>query len=560
MTETRQHPYVPKLQQQFVDGRIDRREFLRTATLLGMSAGAAYAFIGKVTGERFVAPARAQAMPKGGMVRIGMGVQEVKHPHAYNWVQPSNIAGQVVSRLALIDQDNVARPALAERWEASDDLRTWTFHLRKLNWHNGRPFTADDVTWNFHHILDPATGSSSVGLMKGYMLEEFDTGEKDDDGNAKMSTRLWDANAIEKVDDKTVRFNLKVPQLAIPEHLDHYTNAIVDPEAGGEFGIGSNGLGAFTLVEHQVGVKAVLEARKQPYFAGGPHLDRLEFIDLGEEAAANLAGLASKQVHGLYQVDIAQLDVVKAIPHVDLHQVPTSATAVVQMIIDRKPYDHPKVRLAMRYGMDSKRVLEIAQRGLGLPGEHHFVCPIHPEYAKLPEMTRDPERARKLLAEAGYPDGIDIEFNCKKDPAWELAAVQEIVQQWQEAGIRASINVMPTAQFWDVWDKFDMGFVEWAHRPLGFMVLSLGFRTGVPWNPTMFADKEFDDLLTQAEGTLDVEERRKIMEKVERIMQERGPIAQPVWRSLATAMDKRVKGYRMHPQYKFRGHELAIEA
>ena len=59
------------------------------------------------------------------------------------------------------------------------------------------------MVWNFQHILDPETnGSSSIGLMKGYMLEEYDTGEKDADGNAKMSVRLWDANAIEKVNDK----------------------------------------------------------------------------------------------------------------------------------------------------------------------------------------------------------------------------------------------------------------------------------------------------------------------------------------------------------------------
>jgi peptide/nickel transport system substrate-binding protein len=559
MTDKREHGYLAKLKEQLVEGRIDRREFLRFSTLLGMSATAAYAFAGKVTGQGYTRPARA-AMPKGGTVRIGMGVQEVKNPHAYNWVQPANIATQVMGRLAVINQDNISEPWLCESWQASDDLRTWTFKLRDLKWHNGRRFTAADVVWNLQHILDPATGSSSVGLMKGYMLDEYDTGKKDKDGKAVMSTRLWDANAIEKVDDRTVRLNLKVPQLAIPEHLDHYTNMILDPAEGGEFKVGSNGLGAFTLAEHQVGIKAVLQARKEPFFRGGPHIDRLEFIDVGEDPSANIAALASKQVHGLYQVDTGQHEILKRIPHAAVHEVATSATAVVQLIIDRKPFDHPKVRLAMRYGMDSNRVLELAQRGLGLAAEHHFVCPIHPDYAKLPEMKRDPAKAKKLLAEAGYPDGVEFQINVKKDPAWEIAAVQAMVEQWKEAGIRAKINVMPSAQFWDVWDKFDCGFVEWAHRPLGFMVLSLGFRSGVPWNPTKFADREFDDLLTKAEGTLDLEQRRALMKQVEVIMQGRGPICQPVWRSLITGMDKRVKGYRMHPQYQFRGNELAIES
>ena len=552
------HPHIPKLVAQFEGGLIGRREFLRTSTLLGLSATAAYGLAGKIGGQAMIGRAQA-AMPKGGTIRIGMGVQEIKTPHAYNWVQPAIIATQVIGRLAVTNQDNITEPWLAESWEASDDLKTWTFKLRDLKWHNGRQFTADDVVWNFNHILDPATGSSSVGLMKGYMLEEYDTGKKDDEGKPVMSTRLWSSNAIEKVDDRTIRFNLKVPQLAIPEHMDHYANMILDPEENGIFQPGSNGLGAFTLKEHEVGIKAVLEARKEPFFRGGPYLDRLEFIDVGEDPSANIAALASKQVHGLYQVDTGQYEILKRIPHINTHEAKTAATAVVQLIIDRKPFDHPKVRLAMRYGMDTGRVLELAQRGLGLKAEHHFVCPIHPEYAPLPEMTRNPAKARQLLKEAGYPDGVDITINAKKDPAWELAAVQAMVEQWKEADIRAKINVMPSAQFWDVWDKFDCGFVEWAHRPLGIMVLSLGFRTGVPWNPTKFADKEFDDLLTKAEGTLDLEKRRALMAKIETIMQQRGPIAQPVWRSIITGMDKRVKGYRMHPQYQFRGSELAIE-
>ncbi len=562
MNEPREHAYIPKLKEQLCDGLITRREFLRYSTLLGMSATAAYAFAGKVTGQGFAPQARAEDMPKGGVIRLGHFVQEVKNPHAYNWLYPANIAGQVVGRLALTGQDNITRPALAESWEASDDLKTWTFKLRDIKWHNGRAFTADDVVWNINHILDPATGSSSVGLMKGYMLEDYDTGEKDDEGKAKMSTRLWDANAIEKVDDHTVRFNLKVPQVAIPEHMDHYTNAIIDPEENGEFKVGSNGLMAFTMVEHAVGIKAVVEPVKsdQPFFLGGPYIDRLEFHDVGEDPSANIAALASKQVHGLYQVDTAQYEILKAIPHAVVHEVPTAATAVVQMIIDRKPFDDPNVRLAMRYGMDSKRVLELAQRGLGLPGEHHFVCPIHPDYAPLPEMTRDVAKAKDYLKQAGYEGGVSFQINTKKDPAWEIAAVQAMAEQWKECGINADINVMPSAQFWDVWDKFDCGFVEWAHRALGFMVLSLGFRTGVPWNPTQFADQEFDDLLTKAEGTLDIEERRAVMKDIEVIMQQRGPICQPVWRSIITGMDKKVKGFKMHPQYQFRGHELAIES
>ncbi len=185
------HPAIAKLGETLKQGKMSRREFLRLSTLLGLSAGAAYTLTGKLTGQSLLIPsAQAADMPKGGVIRIGMRVQEVTHPHAYNWIPPAMVACQVVGRLALTGQDSITRPSLAERWEPSEDLKTWTFHLRKLNWHNGRPFTADDVIWNLKHILDPATGSASVGLMKSYMLDEYDIGKKDDQGKPIMSTRL----------------------------------------------------------------------------------------------------------------------------------------------------------------------------------------------------------------------------------------------------------------------------------------------------------------------------------------------------------------------------------
>lgn len=545
------HPAIPRLAEDLKANRISRRQFLRYATLLGMSATAAYTLAGKLTSSQLLPAAHAQGnLPQGGTLRIGMRVHEVQNPHAYNWLHPALIAGQVVGRLAVTFQDGISRPVLAESWEASDDLKTWTFKLRKINWHNGRPFTADDVIWNIEHIFDPATGSSSVGLMKGYFLKE-------EDGK----TMLWDANAIEKIDDHTVRFNLKEPQVAIPEHMDHYTNAIIDPEENGQFGVGSNGLMAFELVDHAVGERAILKARKdEPFFLGGPYLDTLEFIDLGDDANANLAGLASGQVQALYETDVFQMEAMEAMPGVVTHSADTANTSVVQMKVNRPPYDNPLVRTALRYATDSKRTLEVAHRNLGLPGEHHFVCPVHPDYAVMPEMGYDPEKAKALLAEAGYPDGIDIEIAAKKDPNWEIQAVQAMVEQWKVANIRCKINVLPSAQFWDVWDKVDLGFVEWAHRPLGFMVLSLGFRTGVPWNAPEYANPEFDRLLTEAEGTLDLSTRQEIMAKIQKIMQEDGPITQPVWRALTTATSERVKGFTMHPQRWFYGHELAIES
>jgi peptide/nickel transport system substrate-binding protein len=557
MRDAHEHALIPTLKRQLAERLIDRREFLRYSTLLGMSTTAAYAAVRTITGEALAPAAAAQNLPRGGTLRLGMRCQDLKSPHTYSWIESANSARQVLDYLTITGPDNITRPGLVEKWEASPDLKTWTLRVRRnAKWHNGRQFTADDVIWNLKRVLDPKTGSSTVGLMKGFLLEEYDTGEKDDKGNAKKSVRLWDANAIQKVDAYTVRLNGKTAQLAVPEQLFHYPLLIMDPAENGEFKVGSNGTGAFTLVESEVGRRQVLKARKD-YWGGGPYLDELQFIDLGDDPAAAVSALASKQVDGLYLADIVQLDALQKIPHVQMYQVTTAytATARVQPV---KPFDDKRVRQALRYAIDSNVIVQIAHRGLGQAGEHHHVSPVHPEYAKLPPMTRDVAKAKRLLADAGYPNGIDTEIACKPQPGWELLAVQAMVEQWKEAGIRVKINVMPSTQYWEVWTKTPFGFTTWAHRPLGVMSLALAYRTGVPWNESKYSNPEFDRLLTMAEGTLDVVARREIMAQLEKILQEDGPIVQPVWRAIFTFHDKRVKGFKAHPSAYIFGHQLAI--
>src|SRR5258705_6380223 len=395
--------------------------------------------------------------------------------------------------------------------------------------------------------------------MKAFLLEDYEPGEKDKKETQKKASRLWDANAIQKVDDFTVRLNGKTPQLAVPEQLFHYPLLILDPAENGEFKVGSNGTGAFTLVENEVGRRQVLKAHKPSYWGGGPYLDQLEFIDLGRDPAGSVAALGSKQVDGLYGADIVQLEALQKIPHVQVYQVVTAyaATARVQPI---KPFDDKRVRQALRYAIDSNTVLQIAHRGLGQPGEHHHVSPVHPEYAKLPAPVRDVAKAKKLLADAGYPNGIDTEIVCRPQPAWELLAVQTMVEQWKEAGIRVKINVMPSTQYWEVWTKVPFGFTTWAHRPLGVVSLALAYRTGVPWNESKYSNPDFDRILTVAEGTLDVTARRELMVQLEKILQDDGPIVQPVWRGSLTFHDKRVQGFKVHPTLYIFGNQLAITA
>jgi len=545
------HSYLGKLRELFADGRCDRREFLRTATLLGVSAGTAYAMAGAADPVPSFARAAWAAPKPGSRLRIAMRILEIKDPHTVSWVEASNVIRPVCEYLTRTDQDNVTRPYLLESWQPSEDLKTWTLNLRRdVKWHDGRPFVADDVVWNIKRCLDPATGSSVLGLMKAYMITEVPTGEMKDGKEVKRS-ELWDANAIEKIDDHTVRLNLKVPQLAVPEHLFHYPFFMLDPADGGKFGVGTNGTGPFVLKEHVIGEKAVYEAYPN-YWRDGAKVEQAVYIDTGDEMATAIAALASGQVDGLYELDVSQIATVRQLPDMVISEAVTAQTGVARGHCGIKPFDDPRVRKALRLAIDPPAAKEALLADLGRVGEHHHVAPIHPEYAKLPPMNRDLAEAKRLLAEAGYPDGLDLEIACKSAPAWEPNAVQVLVEQWKDANIRVKINIMPSSAYWDNWTKFPFGFTSWGHRPLGTMVLALAYRTGVPWNESHYSNPEFDRLLLQAEATYDVEKRRAIMEKLEEIMQEDGPIVQPFWRPVQTAHHKRMTGFQEHPtQYIF---------
>jgi len=547
-----EHSHIRTLKRDFAENKIDRREFLRVATLLGLSASAAYSVVGKLSGESFAANV-TPAMPKGGTLRIGMKVLDVSIPHIISRTSASNIVRQVTDYLTITGHDNLTRPCLLESWVPSDDLMTWTLHVRKgIKWHNGRTFTADDVIWNIKNVLDEKVGSSVLGLMKGYMLEEYQEG-------GTVRTRLWDANAIERLNSHSIRLNCKSPQLAVPEHLFHYPFVILDPEEDGAFRPGSNGLGAFELVDHRIGKISVMKARKD-YWREGPYLDTLEFVDLDDDPAAEIDALASKRLDGIDIGDIVQIEAFRLMPHLQMYEVATASTAVVRGKVTQVPFNDPRVRKALRLAIDCNVTQKLVHGDRGLPAEHHHVCPVHPEYAQIPAMQRDIAGAKRLLAEAGYSGGVDLgTIDCLSTPSWQFNAVQAMVEQWKEAGIACRVNLMPSKDFWAIWDKTKFGFTEWSHRPLGVMSLGLGYRSGVPWNESEYSNPEFDRLLTEAEGILDSKKRRAVMAKIEKIMQEDGPIVQPLWRSELTFMDKRVKGFRMHPTTYIFGNELALE-
>jgi len=544
--EDQTHPKVAEAFELMQRGRMDRREFVRVAALLGVGAATAYKMAGIKPAYAAMAdmpfPADDPNAKAGGILRVGMQIQKMEDPATYSWAEMSNQTRHVAEYLAMTGPDNITRPMLAESWQASDDLKTWTFQLRKgVMWHNGDELTAEHVVWNVKRWLDPQLGSSNVGLSTfGAMLQE------------EGDTKVMIPGSVEAVDSHTVRFKLKKPVLSVPEDCYNYPTAIVHPSFKPPFSENALGTGPFMLAELKVGDKCILKRVKQTadgkpfkYWGGKVYLDEIHYYNF--DTSNQLTAYASGTVDAIYQFGIEQYEFAKALPGTII-PARTAQTLCCRMQVTQKPFDDPKVRQAVVAAVDNTVYRDLVFQGGGDVAENHHVAPVHPEYYALPALKRDVGRARQLLAEAGYPDGIELTIDVgNTDGPWHQTAAEIMRDQLKDAGIKLNINVMPPSKYWEVWDKTPFGATAWTHRPLGTMVLSLGYRSGVPWNESKHADPAFDAALDEAEATFDVEARREKMKTVEKLLQDAAVMVQPVWRPVFTIATDKVHGYPPHP-------------
>ncbi len=550
-----EHPKVYEAFDLMKSGRMDRREFVRLAALLGVSAGAAYTMAGLpspaiAAGHNMPFPKDDPNAKMGGILRVAMQVGKVEDPATFSWVEMGNQARHVVEYLAMTGPDNITRPMLAESWEASDDLKTWTFKLRQgVMWHNGDELVADHIVWNVKRWLDPKIAAGGILGLSTFSAMRADSGQKDDKGKPIMVAM---DGAVEAVDKYSVRFNLKKPVLSVPEDCYNYPCAMVHPSFKSPFSSNPIGTGAFTMAELKVGDRCILkrvtkttDGKDFKYWGGKVFLDQIQYYNFDEDA--QLTALASDDVDAIYEFSIEQIELARSLPG-KIVSAKTAQTLVCRMQIDKKPFDDIKVRQAIVKTCDNAAIKDLVYPEGGSVGENHHVSEIHPEYYKLPPLQRDVEGARELLSQAGYGDGLEITIDVgNTDGPWHQTVAEAMRDQLKDIGVKLNVNVLPTSKFWEVWDKVDFGAVAWTHRPLGTMVLSLAYRTGVPWNETHFDSPEFNAALDDAEATLDVEARTAKMEKVEKILQDNALMVQAFFRPVYTMTSDKVHDYPPHP-------------
>ncbi len=546
------HPYIPELKELYRKRRITRREFIRNAALLGLSLGAIQTFLASCAPapeptptpvpptSTPVPPTPTPAPPtptptpavkRGGILRVDWPWMPYLDDPAKDGVGTSEAARCVAETLTRLDENLVLHPLLAERWEVNEDASEWTFYLRRgVTFNNGKPFTADDVVWNILHWLDPATGSP-----------------------LKDALAFLSPSGVEKVDDYTVRLHLDKPSISVPYHLWNYP-ALILPEGGCAFYDGEAiGTGPYLMKEF-IPDERMEFVRREGYWQNGidgkplPYLDGIRFI-AGLDDPARLAAITQDEIDILYGPSVAIMKEMEKNPEIVVERRPSMDSNVIRVRCDVPPFDDPRVRNALKWCQDREKIRQVAYLGHGLTAYDHWVSPLDEAYYPLEDRPQDIDKAKALLAEAGYPDGLEIEITVIAGDQTEDMALP-LKEMAIEAGIKININAVPSSVFWDAWDEWPFGITGWNGR-VAYGNLTLGCRCGAVWNEMHWCNEEFDSVLDQVEATPDVEERRKLVRRLEEIMQEDSGMLLPFWLDATGAHRKRVQNYTKHaaPHY-----------
>lgn len=543
------HPLVPELVHDLSRGNLSRREFLRYATLLGMSAVAA----GNIIGLSRPLKLAAATPRRGGVLKVSQQIQKIDHPARFSWLMPSNAMRQVFEYMTLTDADNITHPYLCERWSASEDLKTWTFNLRQgVTFNNGDALTADDCIFTINQWLDPDVKSSLLGLVGAYL----------------------EPTGIEKIDDHQFKLHLTRPEIAIPEHFFQYTAQVLNHRTfEGDMKRKPHGTGPYLLETYNEGEICIVKARKdywQKAPDGGrrPYIDEMRFIDMGAEMAPQIAALKSGDIDLIDASDNPGPQIMMAVKgddNIQVMPVPTASTRVLRMRVDMDPWKDNRVRTALKLCQNREKILALAYHGEGLQGQDFHIYPKHPAYCEKAIPAYQPDKARALLREAGYAEGLDVRLAVGSEWTDVVRYAEVLKQDALPAGIRITIQPMTTSQYYEKWTEFDLGVTPWTHRPLGTMVPNLAYIADhkgnpVPWNETRWVDPEFSRLLAEASGTLDVDQRRSIFCRLEEIQMERGSIGIPYWMNTWMCPNKRLKNVAAHSNLALLLNDAWLEA
>ena len=308
-----------------------------------------------------------------------------------------------------------------------------------------------------------------------------------------------------------------------------------------------NGSGPFTMEEMIPGDRMIMSANAN-YWGGAPSIERLEFIFFDDQQAG-IAAVQGGTADGIMRLDNASFLGFNADVNFNTTDIPTSGHHLARLRADRAPGDDLRVRQAFKLATDRDAIWERVQLGFGALGKDSPIGPAFGQYflAEAEVPARDPQAAAALLAEAGYPDGLDMTLHTLKSGSFPDLA-QAFAAQWEEAGIRVEVQPEDENTWWTGdWLEVDLAVASWGARPIPQLYLDLGYHSEAPWNESHYSNARVDELIDLARASLDQAERTAAYKEIQQILLDSGPVVVPYFFAQFMVLAGHVSGVALQP-------------
>ncbi len=430
------------------------------------------------------------------------------------------------NRLVRLDENLKVVPDLAESWDIPNNL-TYIFHLRKgVKFHNGREMTAEDVKYSLERVLNPKTaapGRSYISRIK----------------------------SIDIIDPYTIKLTLSSPLASLLDGLTSDNLSIVAKEvveANGNLQKVEAGTGPFMLKKWVADNSMTLVKNPNYFEKGAPLLDKIIFRVIPEQASL-LAGVKSGDLDMATITDGATIRQAMKDSQINVMTKPGMNVRTFGFNTTRKPFNDVRVRQAIALAIDRKEILNLAEFGMGAPtgpipvAATEWALPL----SKLPFSTPDYPRAKKLLAEAGYPKGFSFNIVCSSTYEGGLSVAQVIQNELKNIGINAKLEVVEWGVYIDRWVKRDFdSMVELrggGSDPDRFLYRTLYSTGGV--NNFLFKDPEVDKLLDLGRSQTKPADRKVTYDKLQILITKKAPVIFLYCPNETQVTGPRVKGFKM---------------
>lgn len=507
----------------FATSMLNRRQVIK---LVGGSA-AALALAACVSNN---APSQsAVAQPAAGQPQAG-GVLRIAFSDLLAQLDPAlaisyadiTYAYTVFENLTVVDYSDPSYPVLpglAESWEISEDGQSWTFHLRQgVQFHHGAPFTAQDVVYSMKRIMDPTLGSS---------------------GNSQLQI----VEQVEALDDATVRFVLHTPHVAFGRVLASLTLQIV-PNAytNQQLATTPSGTGPFKVSKFTPGERLVLTRHDHYWDNPLPYLAEVHHLYI-TDSSAQIAALTSGTLDVLPQVGIANLARVESDPSLKLVENALGIYHLFAMRTDQEPFADVRVRQALKHAVDRAALRQIVWGTHGTVGNDQPVPPTSPFWGNVAALAYDVEKAKALLAEAGYADGLTATLAAADVIPGIVDAAVALQEMAKAAGITINIERSAAEGYWAEKYMQTPFFVSfWPGLADPDEILTFSYHSQGFFNESGWSTPAIDGLIETARTETDPEKRKSLYVDIQQQIATDGGVLIPYFAAQFMTMHNSVQG------------------